>query len=331
MVRGVVLLSMDGRTALHDLRVPAGPPGPLDTGPLGVWDSTLGRRLAYSDLTASGNVNVTVDGTVLRRLDILGTLTIRADNVRVEQCRIRPASESGTYTVNWANHQTFSRPPTGLVMVDTEIDGQGRSGGDTGPYPSGWAQSAAIQPGIDYTLRRCNIHGQIDNLKPQANPSPIVVERCWLHDPASYYTSAGNPTHNDSTQIAGAGVLAPVTVRECLLDGWRPNNTGVTRYASSSGCQFGSFPADDGRLVDVLFEDNWIDGGSYVSRFNAVGLAVVSNTVWRRNRIGLHHQFGAFSGTTSSLDGGLITAEGNMWWKTGTTDFGLAVIAGQAV
>lgn len=296
-------------------------PGAFNTGVRGV----------YAGLTPQGSTTITASGAVLENVDLTGTLTIAADNVTVRNCRLRAVQNVGTYTVNWNSVSTTGKAPVGLVLQDVEIDGNGIQGGDIAPYPSGWAQSAAIQPGMGYVMRRCNVHGHTDNLKPQGNSTPILVEDSWLHDPVTYYSAAGAVTHNDITQIAGAGVLAPVTVRRSTLDGWRPNNTGATRYASSSGCQFGSFPANDGQLVDVIFHRNWIDGGSYVARFNASGLAVVVRTRFTYNRIGLHHQFGVFTGTTSSLDGGQITRNGNVWDVTGTTDYGLVVTAGQPV
>ena len=287
----------------------------------------------YSGLTPSGNLTVTTNGATISGLDIAGSLTIAADNVTVQNCRIRAVQDSATtYTVTWGN--VSGRPPTGLTVIDSELDGNGRNGGDTGPYPSGWAQSAAVQPGIGYTLRRCDIHGQTDGLKPQDNPtgSSIVIDACWVHDLTTYYSAAGNITHNDVLQIAGTGAH-DVTIRRCHLNGYRAGDGNIeSRYASSSLMQWGSFPGAAGVLTNILIEGNWIDGGGYASRLDFDTAATVTNLVIRNNRHGLRHRFGVYrQNGLNAVNGGSATLSGNVWDVAGTTDSGLTVTAGQSV
>lgn len=300
------------------------PPGPSSTGPVGAGHP-------YVSLTPSGTLNVTTPGAVIDGLDITGTLSIRANNVTVRNTRVRAVQGTGTYTVTWSAVSGVA--PVGLLLEDVEIDGNGVSGDDAPPYPSGWAHSAAIQPGMGYTMRRCDVHGTGDGLKPQANPTPIVIEDSWVHDLASFYVSVGMVTHNDILQIAGAGAT-DVQVTGCLLDGYRPSAINLqTRYASSSLIQWGSFPGGAGVLRNVILEDNWIEGGQYASRLNTT-LAVCDNVQVRNNRFGLHHRYGqpiAGVGSTVSADGGQIQVSGNRWWNTGTTDAGIVVTAEQAL
>jgi hypothetical protein len=289
-----------------------------------------GVRGAYTGLTASGPLTVSTPGAVIDGLDITGTLTIAAHNVTVQNSRVRAIKNAGSYAVAWSN--VSGVPPTGLQIIDTEIDGNGTDGGDVGPYPSGWALSASIQPGIGYALLRCDIHSMTDGVKPQDNPagSSILIDRCWIHDLTTYYSSAGAITHNDILQIAGSGAH-DVTVRRCLLDGYRVGDPNIeSRYASSSLMQWGSFPGNAGVLADILIEDNWIDGGGFASRLDFDTAATLTGLIIRRNRFGLHHRFGAFQSGDPAIDGHTVTLSGNVWDVAGTTDSGLTVTAGQA-
>lgn len=289
-------------------------PGPANTGP------------GAESLTAyAGPMTITTPGTTIASKVITGTLTIAADDVTITTCRLEAVPNVGTYLIQRTG------TPARFVITDSILDGKGISGEDAGPYPSGWSMSAPLAPGWGYTLRRCELRGFTDTLKPQDNPTPILVDRCWLHAVAHYYSAAGVQTHNDVMQIAGGGAT-DVLVTGCTLDGYNATAPTVDgRYASSSAMQWGSYPGDVGALRNVVIERCWIDGGAYASRLNAVGLAVCQGVALRNNLIGLRHRYGVFTGTTSSTDGGQITATGNRWATTGTTDYGLAVTAGELV
>lgn len=321
-VRRLVRLGLTGGPRLADLlRPPAlvARPGATNTGLAG----------DYTGLQPSGSLTVTTNGAVIDATDLLGTLTIRADDVHLRRSRFRGVEGEGVYTIAWGT--VSGRPPRGLVLEDVEIDGNGINGGDAEPYPTGAAQSAAIQPGIGYSVIRCDVHGHTDGLKPQDNPEgqSILIDRSWVHDLVTYYIGPGSPTHNDILQIASTGAH-DVTIRGCYLDGYRPWDPNiVSRFAASSLVQWGSFPGTAGVLRNVVIEDNWVDGGGYASRLDAVGLAVCQDVFIRRNRFGLHHRFGVIRNSTVSLDGGQIQAFDNVWDVTGTTDSGLAVVAGQ--
>lgn len=321
-VRSLVRALVGGvwRTVL--LLVSVVKPGPGNTG----------VRQQYAGLTPSGPLTVTTPGAVIDGLDITGTLTIAAHNVTVQNSRVRAIKNAGVYSVAWSN--VAGAPPTGLRLIDVEIDGNGTNGGDVGPYPSGWSQSAAIQPGIGYEAIRCDIHGHTDGLKPQDNPagSAILVDRCWVHDLVTYYSAAGAITHNDVLQVAGGGAH-DLTVRYCFLDGYRAGDPNInSRYASSSLMQWGSFPGSAGVLRNILLEGNWVDGGGFASRLDFDTAAVVENVVFRRNRYGLRHRFGALRNlNVRGLDGGYPVLDGEVWDVTGTTDASVAVVAGQLI
>lgn len=312
-VRRIVRVIIGG--ALRTISVVNKRPGPLNTGAKGA-------------LTPSGSVTANIAGQVISNLDISGGITVAANGVVIRNCRIRAVQDSATsYTI------TRTGAPTGLLIEDCTIDGNGRNGGDVAPYPSGWAQSAALQPGIGYTMRRCNIFGHTDGLKPQDNPAgqPILIENCWIHDLVSYYSAAGVVTHNDILQVAGAGVQG-LTVKGCTLDGYRATDSNLnTRYASSSLIQWGSFPSSAGVVTDVLLEGNWIDGGTYASRVDFGTAATVKNVIYRHNRYGLRHRFGILTSFVPGLDGGAAVIDADAHASTGTTDYGAIVTVGQPV
>jgi hypothetical protein len=68
--------------------------------------------------------------------------------VTIRNSRIRAIANAAGYSIHWATVTGTGQPPTGLLLEDVEIDGHGTSGPAVGPYPSGSALSAAIEPGI---------------------------------------------------------------------------------------------------------------------------------------------------------------------------------------
>lgn len=332
------LVSLDGGGAL---RLPYGQGvrrSAANTGPLGAFDRTLGRRLTYADLTShSGSSILSTPGATYYRKLFTAPPTIAADNITLRQCLVRVPNTS-LYAIHWAP-KSDGGVPRGLQMIDTEVDGQGTDwDGVTvdGSQPgTGNAPSAAIEPGIGYTARRCRFHSCGDLLKPQDNPEadPILVEDCRLDRPCF-----PRGAHADVLQVAGSGAYN-VTVRRSTLIGLRVDVPGVARrYASSSLIQFGSFPPTDGGepqgvLRNLLFEDLYVDGGTYAARLtiDKTGAIECTNVVFRRIRFGLAHEYGALTAPTPALDGQQPTVEDCVWDATGVSDSGLAVIAGQPV
>lgn len=292
-------------------------PGPSNTGPRGALT------------TYSGPMTITTPGTVISGKAVTGVLTIAANDVTITNSTVTAVSGVGAHLI------ARSGTVTGLTIIDSLLDGAGTDGLDVGPYPSGQAPPAALSVGWGYTLRRVEVRGFADGIKPQDNPAgqPIVVDRCWVHGLVSYYTAPGTRTHNDTLQISGATGAHDVTVTGCTLDGYRPGDPNPdSRFASSSAIQFGSF-SSGAVLRDITISGCWIDGGLYASRLGAAGADICERVRIDGNLLGLRHRFGVFttSGTGTALDGGRPTATGNRWATTGTTDYGLAVTAGELV
>lgn len=311
--------------------------GSLVTPPADAWvyrDATntgiAGKGLTDADLANYDGADITTDGTVLYRRILSSGLKIKADNVTVRECKVVHPQAGTSYGLLWDPAVSTGSTPKGFVMEDSTFDANGLPGADVSPYPSGWGLGSVLEPNWGYTLTRCNIFGALDILKPQGSSAPTLIDQCFLHTPRKYFTAAGSGTHNDITQIATGA--KNVTVRRSTLDGLR-TEAGERRVASSSGCQFGSFPNAADVLENIIFEDNYIQGGGYAFTMNKLnGLASVVNCHIRRNRFGLAHAYSSlFNGrTTAAADGGTFTVADNTWAFTGTTDGGLAVTAGQA-
>lgn len=251
-----------------------------------------------------------------------GVPNVAADGITFDQCLIRtPVGDPTSYCVTWSNTAGGTRP-AGLVIRDVEIDGQGGDGdGATAP-------SAALEPGLGYTVQRTRVWRCRDSFKPQDNPAgtSILIEDSLLHHP-SFPTGA----HSDILQIAGTGAH-DVTVRRCTFDGYRPD---LGLYASSALMQWGSFPLIDGLpaavLRNILIEDCYVDGGDYAMRLGVSTAAVVDNVIVRRLVVGLHFDIGIVATGAVALDGNQPEVSDVYWQTTGTTDYGLAVVAGRPV
>lgn len=319
-------------------------PDATNTGHKGVTDAQLGRKLTDADLTPhSGSYTLTTPGATYFREVFTQAPTIKADDITFDQCLIRPStSPLPLYTVLWSTKSGGGRPLR-TTFRDTEIDGNGVDG-TFGVNPSGSASSSSIQPGIGYTLLRCDVHGVVDGIKPQDNVAaePILIDKTWVHGLVIKYgslDSKGQPTpsHNDALQIAGTGARN-LTVRRSSFDCYRPDRTShgdLGVYASSSLIQLGSFPKNaDGTskasFTGVLVEDCWVDGGTLASRISFGG-CTTADVTYRRIRLGLRHKYAPLQFFNKADDATTAVVTDAVWDATGTTDSGSSVLAGQAV
>lgn len=297
---------------------------PTNTGPLGIFDAELGRKLTYDDLALhTGSPTLQAGSTHYRRRFPFGLRLQPGAPVTLDQCLVQGNPDVDLYTLSRGSGTGIAQ----AVLLDTEIDGQGYDYIEG--VTNGDAPSALIQPGIPYAATRCRFRRGRDLLKPEGNPAgtSILVEDSLLDHPVFPYLA-----HADVLQIAGTGAH-DVTVRRSTLDGYRPD---IGKYASSSLIQWGSFPkAADGAptavLRDILIEDLIVDGGDRASRVSAGGAAICQNVTIRRIRIGLHHQFAPLTVNNLAADGGRPVVEDWTWEVSGTTDYGAVVLAGQEI
>lgn len=292
-----------------------------NTGVLGVYDSGLGRNLAYSDLTTwTGSVQFSTASQTVYRQDILGPIIVAAHNITFSQCRIRfPAGTGGPGVIR----KSTAMRPVGTQFVDCEIDGQGVQS-SPGVYPSGSAPASAIGSGWGWTLIRCRVRRCVDILNPNGNPSgePVTVQDSLLTEPIQTVgASDAQRSHNDVIQIAGTGTAGGIFIQRSTLDGTGPGDLPQVRQYASSAVTFDGIQAG-ATISNLVFEDNYCTGVAIAVR----GRASNTTAVYRRNRFGTNLLYGARS---STADNGWQGS--NVWDAAGTTGYGATVLAGQVI
>ena len=242
--------------------------------PITHWPSAATTGVpAGTTLRDSGGLTLRTDNQVITGLNITGCVTVHARNVRITKSKINCGSPA--YAIR-------TMPSVvNLVVEDVEINGLGRNG-------------VAICCG-NYTLRRVNMYGMTDG--PRLGTNTTVVDS-YIHDLARL-----PGTHNDALQITGgSGVLV------------RHNTLQVYDAASNdplNAClMIGSETAPETR--DLLFEDNYCDGGNYSIgvRADLVG----SNIVFRDNKFGRNYRYGVIARPRQL---GITWEATNVWCDTG--------------
>ncbi|MHA6731517.1 M10 family metallopeptidase C-terminal domain-containing protein [Devosia sp. A369] len=178
-------------------------------------------------------------------LDIRGTVYIQADNVTIENSKV---SSSGFSVIN------VKQGVTGTVIMDSEIDGLGKSG------------KGIIGHG---TFLRNDIHGVVDGIDVNGNNTHI--EGNYIHDlygtddphydginiDASNVTVKRNTVIVDHSQTSALMVSSDWgTVRNVLVEDNLLVGAGYTVYAVTG-------KAGPGTLVDVKFIDNHFGKGHW--------------------------------------------------------------------
>jgi hypothetical protein len=208
------------------------------------------------------NRRVTTDNAVIDGKDIVGCLTIVADNVTITRSRIRCGGPHGIRVLDGF---------TNLVVEDSEIDG---SSGEI---------SAAVCCG-NYTLRRVDIHDVMDGPRLGDN---TVIEDSWIHDLKRVPGS-----HNDALQIQRG---TNVTVRRNNLQAYN----AVTKDPMNAVLMVGSLTGD---VTNFRFEHNLVNGGNYTifAGYGDVDYSM-NDFVIRGNRFGRDFRYGlvrSLGGTT---------------------------------
>lgn len=210
-------------------------PGLLNTG----WQGKL---------TPAAGMTVTVAGTILENLDVTGTVTVKAKNVTIRNCRINAGSFYGIKCTSG-----FS----GLLIENCELTG---------------ASSAMIFGG-NFTARRLNIHhGGSDGIKATHD---VLVEQCWIHHLGMTPTA-----HADGVQTHGGGG-SNFIYRYNNFD----LPSGLPGFVSNSAF---ILEPDGGLLTDVLINRNWLNGGNYTIYGSGMsGVMVTNNKFGRGYRYGI--------------------------------------------
>ncbi|MDH3398564.1 MAG: hypothetical protein OEM81_12150 [Acidimicrobiia bacterium] len=145
--------------------------------------------------------------------------------------------------------------------------------------------------GDNMTVRRVEFEYLEDAIKIGSNS---LYEQVYIHNLA-----AGGPGHQDGIQDDGGAHNS--TVRNSYIETLIPGGTSAVIIKS-----------DFGLGHDLLFEGNYMNGGTYTFYSRDGGHGDPYNITVRNNRFGRDYVYGLFS-----IDGNGTTLEGNVWDDTG--------------
>jgi hypothetical protein len=250
-----------------------GKPGPGNTG------VPAGTRLTVY----TGDLTITQAGTIIDGWDIHGFVVVEAANVTIRRSIVRGgvAKNDTGLVVN------YNPAATNLVVEDSEL---------VPSNPSVWIDGIK---GANFTARRVNVHGTVDDVKVHGNN--VLVTGSWLHG-TQYYASdpnqGGGPSHNDGVQVLGGSNIKII------------GNT--VEQANNSALQVTQNYAP---ISNLVFSGNWANGGGCTvnlansPRPTLSGITVNSNRFGRNTRIADCPILGTRATT--------FTADGNVWDDNG--------------
>jgi hypothetical protein len=191
---------------------------------------------AGTQLSASGSLTITQDGTVIDSRDVSGGITVSAKNVTIKNTRVRTASDTYTLRVT---------PGSSVTIYDSEF---GRTGGynTSAEYPSVYQEYDT-----NLTIVRGDFYGGADIFKVDCN---FTLRDSYIHDP---YHAAG--MHSDLMQIKSsktAKEFKNINISHNTLLAKSPTtgdniNTVLIRSSANE------------YVTDLLFDKNYLNGGNY--------------------------------------------------------------------
>lgn len=202
----------EGYPAAHTTGYPHGLPG--DT------------RTPVTLTPYTGPCLVRIEGTVIDSKLITCQLDIRAKNVVIKNSLFKVANSGAINSRADDNN---------LLIVDTEIDGQGMDASVGGQALVSWT---------GYTMLRVNAHGSGDIIRAEGRSE--VVDS-WLHDPICK-PGASLLCHNDVIQSTNATHLRIIHNR-------------LENQNSQTSCIL--LKADIGDISNVIVDNNFLNGGGY--------------------------------------------------------------------
>jgi hypothetical protein len=241
-------------------------------------------RKAVTLTPYSGPSTITVNGTVIDGKDVNGGLTINAKNVTIKNSRIRATNSPAI---------TSRNGDANLMIVDTELDGQGKDSSTGG---------IALIGQTGFTLLRVNAHdsGDIVRLDGRA-----TIQDSWLHDPSG----TNGAQHNDTIQSTNATFI-------------RILHNRIENPHVQTSCIL--LKADLGSISDVLVDSNLFNGGGYTfywydsnDKSNRITNGKVVNNRWLRSPGGGFFAKGGNYGPVATSANELPQWTNNAWEDNG--------------
>jgi hypothetical protein len=226
-------------------------------------------------LTPSGAINVTTPGTVISKVDVQGTITISADNVRIVDSRVTASSPQGAAVF-------IAAKVRGTVIEDTTIRGQ-----DAGPHAVAYAiLNAGWPPNATTVVRRA----QMSNCRACFN-GPGTLEDSY----AIVSAVAAGAHYEDVYYGGGAGLLA---VRHDTLLNPQPQTAVVFTKP------------DYGTVKNVIVSNSLLAGGGWTIYGGGTGATEI---VVENNRFSpLYHARVGSAGVATGFNWSQTTWAGNV-------------------
>ena len=251
-------------------------------GPQGGGASTVSDARQSVALKRSGELRLSIPGTVASGLDILGPVTIAANNVTLRRCRIR---------TNAAAVVTIAEGVTGAVVEDCYIDGIGTC---TRPYGGFGIHGLG-------TFRRNNIVRVGNGWAAKGSGQTSIFAHNWVHS----MLSLGAP-HYDCVQIDGGNANILIF-----------HNSMVNDHDQTSVVMIDNYFGD---VSNIVVDNNRLIGGGYPCYYDAQQnlSSTMTGVCYTNNRLGIGIGYGytffalgtpIFSGNVDDATGSPIPLE----------------------
>lgn len=262
-------------------------------------------------LTPSGNVTVNVDGTLVTGLDIIGLITVNADNVTIQNCKINASGQNFGIGLQ-TTHKN-------LLVDHCEVYGVPI----TANRPASHVLTAiacdfdAAMPGCE--IRFCDIHG-IENA---VGGGSLYIHDNYIHDFAIWQVGP-DTDHTDGVQSGAANGVGGQTIIHNTIIAVCTAGDLASPSAPLPGSSCIALQTD---MHDVMIMGNLLASGSntiYGNAQNSIGSSV--NTIIKNNTFLSQYAYlggGVFSGFNPASAG--FVWVGNTIFETG------AVVAGPTV
>ena len=228
-----------------------------------------------------GDLTITTPGTVIDSMDIRGFVRVKAADVTIKNSIIRGKPGLTSYM---SLIQAGDLGPR-LTVVDSELVAANPS-----PFVDGIV-------GKQFTLRRVNIHGVIDQVKITGDN--VLIEDSWLHD-SLYYLQDPNygytPTHDDNIQIQRGN---NITVRNTVMEDTHNAAMMITQ--------------DSGVVSNVVWDRNWADGGACTVNIAEKSYGPISGLKFTDNTFGLNTRIARCAILMPATTKSLSTVTGNLF------------------
>jgi hypothetical protein len=240
----------------------------------------------------NGDTTITDPGATVQDLEVRGTLTIRANNVRVRNCRVRIGDFWGIVVV--AGY-------SGILIEDCEI------GKDYVNSSKGILVGAADS--TEVTIQRCYIHHVGDGIfgGTVGDPTPkckIIVQDCYITD---IRETDGDDDVDSPDDHQGDGMEFLGQIGEAIII-----HNYIDVPSDQTSCLL--FDAHWGNMQNITIENNLLNGGAYTVYTRITDAYTFEDLTIIDNYFGDDYYYGIWS---NDLDTTGITAYGNVWYDTG--------------